>query len=136
MSDIFVHSLNLIQDLHPFKTVISSTWRKHCSKEQIEDLFLTNGLNLPLHNDWKTNNLGKFSGSYCARADEIHEWIVRNKPSDYIILDDPSSGFSLTSETIGEKLNPERIVMVNYDLGLGSYDLKQMFEIIKIWNKP
>jgi hypothetical protein len=134
MSDIAVHSLNLMQDLHSFDTVISSTWRKYCSKEQIEDLFMVNGLNLPLHEDWKTNNLGgSFSGQYdCTRADEIHEWIVRNRPSDYLILDDPSSGSSLESTT---KLNQERIVLVNHDTGLGSYDLQKMFGVIKIWNK-
>jgi hypothetical protein len=130
-----------MQELYPFKTVISSSWRKYCTKEQIEDLLITNGVNLPLHDDWCTVNFSSYGGLYsqtyrgCSRADEIKEWIVRNKPDDYIILDDGSSGASLDYDTVGEMLNESRIVMVNYDIGLGSYDLNDMFQIIKIWNK-
>jgi hypothetical protein len=66
--------------------VLSSSWRKLYSKEEMETHLKSYGWEGKFHDDWKTINLN--SGH---RGTEINEWMYRNPGVErYLILDDDS----------------------------------------------
>lgn len=136
MDPLAVYMLNFLYDLHPFQTVVSSSWKKFINKEQCKDLFVTNGLKLNLADDWCTvtlNRKSRFDSYYkgCYRAVEIKEYVTRYNINEYLILDDPMSGSSLDDKENG--LNEARITLVDPDVGIGSYDYKKMLNVVKVW---
>jgi len=129
MDPMSVEMLNFLHDLFPFETVVSSSWKKFIDKEQCVDLFHTNGLNLTLADDWATIIIPSYRD--CVRASEIAEFVNRHSVDEYIILDDGSSGHSLTKDDV--ELDEKRIVLVNEDLGIGTHDYRTMLKIVKKW---
>jgi hypothetical protein len=145
--DMWVH----LYKTRDFKTVISSSWRKYYKDPFcFYDLFEVNGLPLELHDDWHTPIISSGRGGFdsystgygldCVRASEIHYWL-QNHPEvkDFAILDDPDSGNSLLPDggawnTAHEHMR-NNIVLVNYDTGLGGYDIQRMLNITKPWIK-
>lgn len=146
MCDRFKWMWDHVTDIYDFKVVISSSWRK-CTgfkdnREAFLDLFLTNGLELNMHDDWHTpiresHVHGTYSSYYtgCQRASEIHYWIQNHDVKNYIILDDPWSGMSLNCHH--EDFNTafdymkDSIVLVNPDLGIGSHDMDRLLKLFK-----
>lgn len=138
MDELTVYMLNLAQERHQFKTVISSSWKRFTTLEQIKDLFKVNGLILDIHDDYSTPDLGRLRTIYShysymdSRSAEIIAWL-KDHPDvgDYIIIDDPSSGASLDEKSV---LRPDRIIMIDPDVGLRSEDYKRINSIIAEWN--
>jgi len=136
MDPMSVELLNFLHNIFPFQTVVSSSWRRFVTKEQCEDLFLTNGLKLHLADNWCTAETERRMSDYkCYRAPEIKEYINKNKITEYLILDDDGSGSSLREVLNGEEspLNKNRIVLVDEDLGIGSNQHRSMLSIVKQW---
>jgi hypothetical protein len=132
MDEVAVSMLNKLYNFQPFYAVISSTWRTLFSVDEIRDLFQVNGLNLPLlDNDyWRTT---EFKDSYvCTRLIEIENWVTRYQPNNYLILDDNTSGHSLQFLD-NSFIDVKNTILVNYDLGISTYDFKQMWNILKSW---
>lgn len=126
MDEVAVGMLNHLMEVKPFKTVISSSWRELCSKETIQYILFMNNLKLDLHHDWLTDirpaGFSYGSKAYSDRLSDVHRWIVQHKDeiSDYVILDDPSSGGSLTDDKLVKQvgLDPSRVVIVNEEVGM------------------
>jgi len=149
MCERFKHLWILLHETRDFEVVISSSWRKYYSKEScFYDLFEQNGLPLTLHKDWKTivmsgNTYGCYSSGYtpfCARASEIHEWIMRHPEiKRFMILDDPDSGISLdhTSKFWNQDHGymEDNIVLVDPDTGFGSIEMLRALRITQKWLK-
>ena len=141
-SETSVVMLNLLWEIFPYTFVVSSSWRKFCDREQMEDLFYTNGLKARIEEKYWCTRISNWRHS-CTRASEISDFIRDHEITDYIVLDDVQSGQSLTDlhnpkwthYDSNEKLiiDPKKVVMVNYDLGIGSFDQTQMRNIVKTW---
>ena len=153
MNDHFRYFWQHINDVHDFKVVLSSTWKTIIpEKEFFEELFEVNNVPLSFHDDWHTPNHPRrgLSDYTCYRAQEIHAW-VDNHPElkGYVIMDDVGSGASLSvvkhreesnhADTYELKrlenvnLNPDAIVMVDYDSGIGSLEALRVIDIMKGW---
>ncbi len=132
MDPLSVDMLNFMHDIFAFTTVVSSSWKRFVNKEQCQDLFEVNGLKLNLADDWATVRMDTFGRRQCCRASEIAEYIDRHGIAEYIILDDPGSGLSLDDHD-NHTMEKHRIVMVNPDVGIGSYEHRQMMKIINSW---
>lgn len=79
-------SINLYNKLckeYDLKPVITSTWRIAHTKEQLQDIFKTKGIEIDIYD--YTPILG------LARGLEIKEWLNNNKFDDFIIIDDKTS---------------------------------------------
>jgi hypothetical protein len=136
MDPLAVEMLNFLHDLHPFQTVVSSSWRKFISREQCEDLFFTNGLKLNLADDWKTIIAEQRFRNYdCTRATEIRAYLDTHEVEDYLILDDSASAYSVRKliDDKSDYLNLSRVVLVNEDLGIGSHDYHKMYDVVREW---
>lgn len=137
MDERFVHLFRHLHDVHDFKVVISSSWRKlHPDPFAFTDLFATNGLILNLHCDWKTESFTSQLG--CTRAEEIVYWLKEHpEVSDFLILDDVLSGGSLYKDC--DLWNPahefisDKIVLIDPDLGLGTMNILKIYDITKSW---
>ena len=139
MDDTSVEMLNRLHKLHPFMTVVSSSWKKFCEKNFIEELFYINCLKLPLHDDWKTTNITFRS---CRRMEEINDWIETHPDTDdYIVLDDPWSGGSIDTYRREHKhypeefklVNPDNILIVDPTTGLEIAHYHKMYNIVERW---
>lgn len=130
MSPLTVTMLNMLYDMHPFQTVVSSTWKEFINQEQCEDLFAVNGLKLHLAEPWRTLNL-KTRPSRCFRKDEIVNYMIDHNIAEYMILDDPWSGSSLDEHDAA--INPDQVIMVDPDVGLRSSDYMRMLKIVRKW---
>ena len=142
MDPVAVAMINRLQTIGNFLTVVSSSWREFIDKDGAERLFLANGLNLPLHDDWRTykgtpKDQGMYySGyySYCDRLDEIVAWIKIHEPKNYLILDDPSSGGSLMEKNLnGSGIEEHCVVLVDPREGISHGDWMRMLNIVKGW---
>ena len=130
-----VRTLNMLYDIYQFDTVISSSWQRLVDKEQIEDLFQHNGLQLKIHEDWYTN---KRFGNSC-RASQISDWLHNNQVEHkegwteapaHIILDDPWSGDGLYDwKTFGL----QEPVIVDPTVGLNVEEYRIMRSIVQSW---
>lgn len=141
MDDLAVIILNELMDHHAFETVVSSSWKNFCDREQVEDLFDVNGLNLQLHEKWCTERIvrnhefGMYHSGYgyagkCLRASEIELWVNDHKPTDYMIIDDPWSGSSLDDRN-AHGLNFNRIVLVDPQVGLSVSEIDRLRNIVR-----
>jgi hypothetical protein len=139
MDPLSVHVLNKMRDVHPFKTVVSSSWKRFVNKEQIVDLFRVNNLILDLHDDYSTpdlsNRYGPYSSGYSGdtRSREIEAWLrdCGRDVDDYLIIDDPMSGASL--DVNNHSLNKDNIIMVDGDVGPNTTDITRMRSIVYTW---
>ena len=128
-----VRQLNYLYDMYQFDTVISSSWKQYCSKENIEDLFEVNNLHLHLHDNWCTPSR---MSSY--RVNDICWWLDKVTVQEgenrvcpsHIILDDPWSG-SYLEDTNGHGM--QEAYMVNPDLGIDSDIFNNMRAQVQSW---
>jgi hypothetical protein len=148
MCERFRYMWDHLCETRDFKVVLSTSWRKYYNKEScFHDLFKVNGLELNLHEDWKTVNLkqssyGPYTSGYdrydCLRASEISEWIVRHKEIEsFLILDDAESGYSLYADGQGwNKVHDymkDEIIMVDVDAGLSSGNIMKILNKTEGW---
>ena len=82
MEPCIIAMLNQLYEIRPYFIVVSSSWGTLHSKEQIETLFASNGLNVPLHEHWKLILNENF------KTKNIENWLKNNKIADYMIIDD------------------------------------------------
>jgi hypothetical protein len=131
MDETSVRQLNSLYVLHPFDTVVSSSWKHFVSREHVEELFIVNNLALHLHEDWCTPS--KFTSERCH---EISMWLDDHREGDFcpshIILDDPQSGGSLENN-IHEVLGFSKPLLINPDVGIDSETYQTMLDIVKGW---
>lgn len=130
-----VRMLNFLYSVYQFDTVVSSSWIMLHGREQIEELFRVNGLNLVLHSDWQTNPDQNRSTT---RVMEIYSWLERNRNEDtwhdHIILDDPASGSSLDMyERYQANLGLRNIKLINPDVGIDSVTYREMLTLVTNW---
>jgi hypothetical protein len=65
--------------------VLSSTWRKHHTKKEMEEWLKDKyGWNGKFHDDWRTDDGGPIRGN------EIQRWLDKHQVDNYLILDDSS----------------------------------------------
>lgn len=126
-----VRQLNALYNLYQFDTVVSSTWKTFVNVREVVELFVVNGLNLHLHEEWCTPS--SFSGR---RSQEISEWLdtytVSSICPDHIILDDPWSGSSLDGG-VHSFLGFNEPLFVNPDVGIDSDIYSKMHNKITKW---
>lgn len=122
MDPIAVHFLNQIHKEHKFLTVVSSTWRELCSREEIELLFRVNDLRLQFADDWATQEIG-------TRLDDIAEYIKRNNVKAYFIIDDPWSGPDLMDASMSEHcdvVSEDAVFLCNPEEGIDYHLMKKI----------
>ena len=121
--------LNQLYEIRPYFIVVSSSWADLHTKEQIESLLALNGLNIPLHKNWKLDceNL--------SRGERIKEWLDKNKIADYIILDDEDSGYVFQNLDYLKNLNLDKnkIVLCSLEDGVTMSNYYKMKAIIANW---
>lgn len=129
MEELAVEMLLSLYAIYPFELVISSTWSRLYSKDDIRKLLLWNGIELPFHSNWTTPKEYRSE-----RGREINSWLKdHSEIDDYIILDDHDSGSDLDMFGKSKILNEDRIVLVNPDMGISSYDYIKMNSIVNGW---
>jgi hypothetical protein len=136
MDSVAVGILNLFYEKNKFEFVISSSWRLLHTKSDLTELFKLNNLIAPITSgDWETK---EFQETGCNRANEIGDWIIRNKCDRYIILDDADSGASLGYLISGigrneytKTINEDNIILVNSHIGLDHGNYEKMLEIAR-----
>lgn len=129
MDKTSVRQLNSLYDIYEFDTVVSSSWKHYVDREDVIKLFVENGLNLKVHEDWCTPD--KFT-SY--RVNEICWWLdehtENNVAPQHIILDDPWSGSYLEAWKHHELCEP---VLVDPNVGISPEEYKIMKSIVQSW---
>lgn len=130
MEPSIIAMLNQLYDLRPYFIVVSSSWGTLHTKEQIETLLATNGVTIPLHEDWKLNLENK------TKAQSINEWLSSHKIADYMIVDDHESGEEFTESKILDKFNihKNKIILLSPEDGVLMVDFFKMKSIVANWN--
>lgn len=130
MEPCIIAMLNQLYELRPFFIVVSSSWANLHSKEQIETLFATNGLNIPMHEDWKIE-LGNYS-----KIVSIENWLKNKKIADYMIIDDDESGedFLAAKKIENSKLIHSQIILLSSEDGITMSNYFKMKAIVANWN--
>ena len=133
---IAVWMVNMLFKYSNAEAVISSTWIRHTSLDELKEIFELNGLNIKFHKDPITPK--KFS-SY--RVHEIAWWLDDHpEVTDFIILDDD---YSLEPNKLSERVgvNDDRtpfahlipgIVLINSSYGMIEKDFKKACSIFGI----
>lgn len=87
LDPVLCRLLSLLKEVDTgLRLVISSTWRKRCTKEWLVNHFAGYGLTIPFHEDWRTIIVGNGH-----RGDEIREWLDRHpEVMTYVCIDDDS----------------------------------------------
>lgn len=133
MDRISVRQINSLYNIYNFDTVISSSWKDFCTKEEILELFKINGLEVHLHKDWRTSKNGRMSAS---RIHEIKWWLDDHKVEDkylaHIILDDPWSGSSLLDK-MWKSLGLQEPFIINPDVGIDTDCHENMAKVVRNW---
>ena len=136
MDETSVRQMNALYYIYQFDTVVSSSWAHYVDREDVEELFQVNGLNLHLHTNWTTPR--KLS-SY--RSNEISWWLdeyTEHRENDtyvapaHIILDDPWSGSSLDGGA-HEDFAFQKPFMIDPDMGIDSDCFKNMKRVVESW---
>lgn len=98
------------------RIVVSSTWRKFHSRDDIAGHLEHHGLRSGLvHEDWRTVVLDGL------RGDEVNEWLSRHpEVTEFIILDDDSD--------FREAQTP-RLVLTSFEPGFTAEDLERALEL-------
>lgn len=109
--------------------VISSSWWMHSSREQLEELFKLNGLNIELHPDTATP---RRMSSY--RCNEIRWWLDDNPTNTYLIVDDMYSLEPRHLRNIGSPFAElaDHVVYVNENDGLTRKDFELGCKILNL----
>lgn len=109
--------------------VISSSWWMHSTREQLEELFELNGLNIKLHEDTATP---RRMSSY--RCNEIKWWLDENPTDKYLIVDDLYSLEPRHLRNIGSPFAElaDHVVYVNEDDGLTRKDFELGCKILNL----
>lgn len=130
MEPCIIAMLNQLYELRPYFIVVSSSWANLHSKEQIETLLATNGLTVPLHEDWKIE-LEKIT-----KPESISNWLNSHKIADYMIIDDEESGEDFTElKTIDKyKLNKSKVMLLSPEDGVKMADFFKMKSIVANWD--
>ena len=117
-------AMRVLESLHAemsgnLRYVISSSWRRAFSREQIEHIFATAGLGFvvaSLHEQWETPR--KLWPA--ERIEEIQSWLRQyHRGEPFVVLDDEYSGGSLVG-VCDDRNHPlgERVVLCTLDIGL------------------
>lgn len=80
------NSINLYNNIckeYNLKPVITSTWRTTHTKEQLQEIFNTQGIEVDIYD--YTTILGR------ARGLEIREWLDNNYCDSFVVIDDKTS---------------------------------------------
>jgi hypothetical protein len=125
MDSFAVEVLNEFYHLRPYFFVISNSWSDGNNKESIMELMTVNGLEAPLHKDWKINNS-------ISKNLAISNWLEKNKYADYLVLDDYDSGDSFLTGKLNY-LDNKKIVLVDEKNGLLIEDYYKIKSIILNW---
>lgn len=130
MEPVIIAMLNQLYDIRPYFVVVSSSWGNLHTKEQIETLLATNGLHVPLHEDWKIQL------DQDKKAQGIANWIENNKIADYMIIDDEESGEEFTNVNKIEKLklSKEKIILLSPEDGVNMASFFKMKAIVANWD--
>lgn len=127
-----VELLNRLWKLFSVQCVVSSSWaddRMH-NRGTISKLFYKNGILMPLHDDWRTPRADSKD-----RCVQISQWILKNSPDKYCILDDTSSGRDLilpADTLLAMSIFPNSIVFVDEKEGL---DISTASAVYQIFSK-
>lgn len=130
MEPSIIAMLNQLYEIRPYFIVVSSTWANLHSKDQIETLLATNGLNVPLHADWKIDlDNGK-------KSPHIKNWLDNHKIADYMIIDDDESGDEFNKVEYIERmnLNKNNIILLSPEDGVGMAHFFKMKAIVANWD--
>ena len=76
-----ISSYNKLCKEFDLKPVITSTWRLNHTKEELQDVFTNQGIDIEIFD--YTNNLDQQD-----RGLEIKEWLLNNKVNNYVVIDD------------------------------------------------
>lgn len=136
MSVTSVRQLNALYDIFPFDTIVSSSWKHFCDRDQIEELFRVNELKLHLHPTvWKTpEKMSSYRiNEICWALDKLVE--VDDDADAYvapshIILDDPWSGSYLESWKSHGLQEP---IIVDPNVGISHEEWRCMRGIVQSW---
>jgi hypothetical protein len=126
LREIFaVQTKRVLESMHEemggnLRYVISSSWRRAFSREQIERVFATAGVGFvaaSLHEKWETPRMRLRTAD---RIEEIQSWLHQHHRGEpFVILDDEYSGGSLLD--VCDDLNhplAERVVLCPVGVGL------------------
>ena len=66
---------------YDLKPVITSTWRLNFTKEQLQEIFIKQGIDVIIYDytPWLENR---------TRGEEILEWLSKNRVDNYVVIDD------------------------------------------------
>lgn len=123
---------NLHEHYYPFDAVISSSWSHPQLHEQhqIQDLMIANGLNCPMHKNWRTDK------GPAKRIEQIAKWLQENPGVDkYVILDDHESGNEMLDKNVilSFGLDPDCVVMVDMNDGLNMENYHHLCGLLTTW---
>jgi hypothetical protein len=76
-----ISSYNKLCKEFDLKPVITSTWRLNHTKEELQDVFINQGIDIKIFD--YTPHLDQQD-----RGLEINEWLLNNKVDNYVIIDD------------------------------------------------
>ena len=76
-----ISSYNKLCKEFDLKPVITSTWRLNHTKEELQDVFTNQGININIFD--YTPHLDQQD-----RGLEINEWLLNNKVDNYVVIDD------------------------------------------------
>lgn len=130
MDPVIIAMLNQLYEIRPYFIVVSSSWANLHSKEQIETLLATNGLNVPLHDNWKIEL------EQNEKSQAIANWIKNHRIADYMIIDDDESGEEFTNISKIEKLYiaKEKIILLSPEDGVTMANFFKMKAIVANWD--
>lgn len=130
MEPCIIAMLNQLYELRPYFIVVSSSWGTLHSKEQIQTLLASNGLEVPLHNDWRLKLEEKY------KTISVANWLNNNKISDYMIIDDDESGedFSIENNLKKSNIDKNKIMILSSENGVSMSDYFKMKSIIANWD--
>ncbi len=126
MDETAVGMLNKLYLDNPYEIVVSSTWAEVCTKNQIESLFVLNGIAAPMHKDWDCPKNGRFSAT---RLHRIKWWLEAHQNYDYAIIDDPWSFSEIMNENllIRHGYDVDRVVCVDPNIGILLEDMEKIY---------
>lgn len=133
MDPIAVDMLNnLYNNTTSYHLVISSSWsHPHLhDKDTIENLLSVNGIQAPLHQDWRTEKNSKL------RVEQISNWLKSHPHiNNYLILDDIESGLELADDEVLEEydIHHSVVTLVSIDDGISMKNYEKMRHVMSSW---
>lgn len=108
--------LNELYNKVPYDIVVTSTWRKHMTVSELQDLLIRSGFNPEI------KVLDKTPSRYMARGFEIQEWLDENNfTGKFIIIDDDSDMCHLLP----------LLVRTDCQLGFTLYDYEKALRLLQ-----